>query len=419
MRFAVRGLLLGLFAIFSISVAGAQSVQRIAAIVNDDIISGYDVEQRIKLVMASTRVDDNQDTRRRLRGQVLRNLIDETLQIQEARRFGISVDQSDYERAYRYIEQQNNVPVGQIDRFLAQAGIPKDALEQQMEAEIAWSKLVRRRISPNVQIGDEEVTEVLDRLRANAGKTEYRISEIFLPIDSPEQDEETRRAALRLLEQLRDGAAFSAIARQFSRGATAATGGAVGWVQPGQLADEQEDALSAMGLNEVSRPIRASGGYYLLKLHERRKISGDPELDATLELKQLMVPLAADASDADRETQLTLAQSLRTGIKGCDQIEPKAKEQKLNSYADLGTLRLREMPPNIQNAVKDLEVGTFSDPIKVDNGLLLLMVCKRNEPKSSLPNREAIQKTLEQRRLGMLAQRYMRDLRRDAVVELR
>lgn len=419
MRVAVYGLLLSLLATIAPAPSSAQGVQRIAAIVNDEIISGYDIEQRIRLVMASTKMADTPDNRRRLRGQVLRSLIDEQLQIQAADRFGIAVRDADFDRAFRFIEQQNNVPTGQIDRFLVRAGIPKDALRQQMKAEIAWSKLVRRRISPNVQIGEEEVNEVLDRLRQNAGKPEYRVSEIFLPIDNPELDDEVRRSALRLIEQLQGGAAFSAMARQFSRGATAATGGSVGWVQPGQMATELERALASMSRNEVSQPIRASGGYYILLLHEQRVIARSDPLDATLDLRQLLVTVGADASAADRDAKAAEARRLAADIDGCGDIAARAGAGSIDGYTNLGTLKLSDMPARIRDAVQDLAEGQFSEPIQVDEGWLMLMVCKREAPKSAIPEREAIVQNLTRQRMSMLAQRYMRDLRRDAVVELR
>lgn len=419
MRFAVRGLMLFVLAIWLVGAAAAQDVQRIAAIVNDDVISGYDIEQRIQLVLASTQLQDTPDNRRRLRGQVLRSLIDEYLQIQEAERFGIKVTQEDYDRAYRFIERQNKVPAGQIDSFLTRAGIPKAAVQQQLKAEMAWSKLIHRRLSPNIQIGEEEVNEVLNRLHQNAGKPEYRISEIFLPIDNPEQDDEVRQSALRLLQQIHDGASFAAMARQFSRGPSAADGGAVGWIQPGQLTRELEQTLAAMTVDSISQPVRSSGGYYLLELHERRTIATADPMATTLKLKQLIVPVDNEATGEAKAAQEQLAADISSNVSGCDGIEAKAKELKLTRYGDLGTVKLGDMPPDIQTAVHDLETGKFSKPINIPDGLLLLMVCDRQEPKSDLPQREDIVRTLQERRLAMLAQRYMRDLRRDAVVELR
>jgi peptidyl-prolyl cis-trans isomerase SurA len=149
--------------------AAAQQVQAIAAIVNDQVISAFDVEQRTRLVIASTRLRDTPENRRRIRGQVLRNLIDETLQLQEAQRAGISVQGADVKRAFATLEQQNNMPPGGLVRFLEQAGIAQETLERQITSEIAWGRLIGRRISPTITIGDEEIDETLARLQSSRG----------------------------------------------------------------------------------------------------------------------------------------------------------------------------------------------------------------------------------------------------------
>lgn len=208
--------------------ASAQQVQSIAAIVNDQVISGFDVEQRTKLVIVSSRLRDTPETRRRVRNQVLRNLIDEALQLQEAQRTGIRVSDQDVARAFATLEQQNRMPPGGLERFLASNGIARESLERQITTEISWARLIGRRINPTVTIGDDEIDETLARLQGNADAELSRVAEIFLPVDSPNEEAEVLAAASRLVQQLRGGANFGALARQFSRGATASSGGDIG-----------------------------------------------------------------------------------------------------------------------------------------------------------------------------------------------
>ena len=404
---------------FVMGAARAQDVQRIVAIVNDEVVSRYDVEQRIQLVISTSRLGDTKQVRRRLRQQVLRGLIDESLQAQAARRYSVRVNKSDMDRAYSYIEQQNKVPRGGLGRFMEANRIPKSALEAQLRAEISWSKLVRRRLARNVQIGDEEIDEVLARLKANAGRSEQKISEIFLPIDSPEQEIDVRRASAGLLRQLRGGATFAAMARQFSRGATAIQGGAVGWVQPGQLAAALDQAIANMQVGAISEPVRAGGGYYLLQLHERRRIVGVGKTGMKLQLKQIILPVAEGAGEEAVEAQKSLARTASESATGCGAVEAVAKALQVPGASDLGTMALADLPQNIAAAVKDLAIGRFSAPIRNKGAVMLLMVCKRDEIKSDGPSRDSISENLTRRRLAMLAQRYLRDLRRSAVVELR
>ena len=413
----------GLFVLLPASTASAQDVQRIAAIVNDEVISRYDVEQRVGLIINTSRLEDTPKIRRRLRRQILRSLVDESLQLQAAKRHSIRVGKSDLNRAFRYIEKQNKLPRGGLDQYLATNGIKKPALEAQLRAEIAWSKLVRRRLGRNVQIGDEEIDEVLARLEANAGRNEQRISEIFLPVDAPEQEEEVRRAAIDLLRQLREGADFATMARQFSRGATSAQGGSVGWVQPGQLADSLDQAITKLSKDGLSEPIRAAGGYYIFQLHQRRQIAPTAKPSMKLQIKQLILPVEkSDDNEAvadQYKAQEALALAVRDSAKGCADVDAVAKKLPGASAVDLGTIALNELPKKIASAVKDLAIGQFSQPIGNKTAVMMLIVCKREKTQGKGPNRETVSNSLARQRLAMLAQRYLRDLRRSAVVELR
>lgn len=399
--------------------AVAQDLQRIAAIVNDQVVSGFDVEQRINLVISSAGLRNTASTRRRLRGQVLRGLVDERLQIQEAQRFNIRVTETDFNRAYKVIERQNGVRAGDVEQFLNAKGVTKFALNAQLEAEIAWGKLIRRRLEPTVVIGDDEVDEMIARIKDNAGKTQHLVSEIFLPVESPENEPEVRAAALRLVEQLRQGAQFAAIARQFSRGSTASSGGDVGWVQAGQLAPQLDEAIERLEVGKISEPIKAPGGFYIVQLKERRNTLGKSADQAKVSLKQVVLPLPKGAQKTDVEAQAALAQTVSEAVSGCDEVATVAKELNSSKFGDLGTVRLNEVPAKIRNAVRNLDTGRFSAPLVTPAGIVLLMVCKREETKPAEPDRERIERELLSRRTATLAERYLRDLRRAAVVELR
>jgi peptidyl-prolyl cis-trans isomerase SurA len=400
---ALMAVLLALFA----APLAAQEVQRIAAIVNDDVISGYDLERRVELVLNTTRLQDNPETRRRLRRDVLRGLVDEKLQLQEASRNNIKVGDDEVRRALGTIARQNNVPEDRLDEFLRANGVPKAALEQQIKAELAWSKLVRRRLRSSVVVGQEEIDEAMARIRQNADDAEARVSEIFLPVDSPELEAETQRTAERLAQQIREGAPFSAVARQFSRGTTAASGGQIGWIRSGQLAPELEQAIERLQPGQLSEPVRAAGGFYVLQLHERRRAAGAGEV--LLDLQRILLPEGADPAEARRVAAAT---------QGCENAAAAAQELGAGEPNQLNSLKLDELPPPLRNLLVQLPVGRFSEPIRADEGLMLLVVCSREEGKAGL-SREQVAEDLVRQRLAMLANRYMRDLRRSAVVELR
>ncbi len=397
----------------------AQDAQRIAAIVNDEVISARDADRRAQMLIKGAGMDDSAEVRRRVMQQALQSLVDERLQMQEAKRRNVAVTDGELAAAFRQIEATNSVAAGELDRHLAARGIDKDSLAARLRAEIAWGKLVRQRVMPTVSVSDEDVDAVINRLKSAAGQFEVQVSEIFLGVDAQEQEENVRRAGQRLVEQLRAGADFAALARQFSEGTTAAIGGDVGWVLPGTLADELDTAIEKLTKNAVTEPIRAPGGFFILKARDRRRIDVADVNDTRLTLHQLVLPLPVSASAGDTERLMTQASELSRTVAGCDGLAGKAKELNTPGSGSLGTVRLGDLPPAFRDALLTVAAGKLSAPIAGDSAIHVVAVCARNEPQQGQLEREQVRQNLIQRRASLLARRYLRDLRRDAMVEYR
>ncbi len=260
---------------WSIAPARAQGeLFRPAAVVNDDIISVLDLAMRVQLAVVAAGIEDSPEVRRRLTPQVLRGLIDERLQMQEAKRLDITIRDEQVADALDQIARQNNMTEGQFLTMLRNRGVIPTTLIDQIRAQIAWQAVVQRRIRPNVVIAPEEIEEVVGRLSARRGAIERRVGEIFIPVESAAREAEALANANRLLEELRRGANFAGLARQFSQSVTASLGGDLGWVQDGELAPELNTALTQMGPGEVTGPIRTLTGFHFLLLREMRKNDG-------------------------------------------------------------------------------------------------------------------------------------------------
>lgn len=390
----------------------AQDVQRIAAIVNDDIISVYDVNARIQLVMISSRLPNTTETRRRLAPQVLRALVDESLRMQEAKKRNISVTKRDFDRAKRTLEEQNNLAEGGFDDFMRQNGIPVDTANAQIRASVAWAKLVRRRLRPRIDVGEDEVDERLAALRQRQGQPEIRLAEIFLAVDSPDQEGDVRRTASRLVQQVRSGARFSALARQFSQSATAAVGGDLGWALEADLPESLREVAPKLNKNAISDPIREVAGYrVVLKIDSRRFAEADPD-NAQVDLRQIFVSQTGDAGAAR-------ARQISAGLAGCDAMPAAAEAAGSDRPVELGKFRSRDLSPLIKNAINNLPVGQPSQPVTLPDGLLILMVCSRDSGAAQLPDRDTIRDQMVGERLENLARRYMRDIRLAAIVDVR
>jgi peptidyl-prolyl cis-trans isomerase SurA len=412
-------LLAALLLAFGASPAAAQPLQRIAAVVNDEVISVFDVENRMRLIIATSGLTDNGETRGRLQGQIMRSLIDERLQMQEANRLNVAVSESEIEGAIQRIEQANRMPRGGLVAALREAGIDRSAIESQIKSAIGWQKVVTRRLRPTLQVGEDEIDEVLQRITASKGAVEYRLAEIFLSVETPEQEDEVRQNAENLVEQMRRGTAFAAIAQQFSQSASAQSGGDIGWVERSQLEDEIVSIFDQMPVGRSTLPIRTPSGFYLYLLRDRRVLAAPSPDDATVTLAQLVIPIEADATPAEVAAQKELAQTVQESVSGCEDLQRAAKELGAPPVDPTPDLRVGDLNPAIKPVVTNLKVGDAAAPLETGAGFAIVMVCARQEAKSNLPGRDDIAENLTRQRLDLMSRRYLRDLRRAAFIDVR
>ncbi|HEV2301951.1 MAG TPA: peptidylprolyl isomerase [Stellaceae bacterium] len=391
---------------------------RIAAVVNDDVITLGDLMSRLRMVMVSSNLPDTPELRKRLEPQVLRTLVDEKLQMQAAKKENIVATKAELKKALAQVEAQNHMKPGQLVEFLKARGIEKSALLDQLTSSIVWAKLVRQLAQRTSPVTDEEIDHEINRLKEHASDPESRVAEIFLAVDSPSQDQQVHDLAERLIDQMRQGARFSAIAQQFSQSPTAAVGGDIGWVRPQQLPAELAKAVGQMHPGELSPPIRAPAGYYLLLVLDRRTGNTGGEADTTVDIVQVVFPLPAQPSAALRAAAVAQAESIRAAATSCPEMLRAGKE-KAPQLSSEGKLRLTQIAPAMRQLVVSLPIGQPSQPIVQKNGVGVIMVCQRSAPGTTLPNRTEVYNLMMHQRLDIVARRYMRDLREAAFVDVR
>ena len=397
----------------------AQGVQHISAIVNSDVVSAFDIEQRLQLVLFSSGVPDVPETRRRLREQVIKILVDERLQLQEASRREVRLTSIEIEERIERLAAQVNVSVADFPAYLARQNVRMGTILTRIRAELAWQKLIAGRFARSVRVSKQEIDEALLKIQTDRGKPQHLVSEIFLAVNDP-QDEPTIEAdAQRLRDEIARGASFEGIAQQFSQSATAAAGGRLGWVQPGQIAPRIEQALLAMEEGDVSDPIRSEGGFYIFRLHDRQRILEVDPADTRVALKQILVDLPAARDEPSLAAARRKAAEITQLIQGCDNFDEIAKAQGDPGSGDLGRLRVGDLPRDLGDVVGALRVGEVSAPILRQSGMHLLIVCERDEPVINIPDAGQIRASIVNNRLALMARRYLRDLRRDAVIEYR
>jgi peptidyl-prolyl cis-trans isomerase SurA len=404
--------------ILAVAPARAQNVLGIAAVVNDEIISVYDLNSRLSLVLATSQLENRPEIRGRMAPQVLRGMIDDQLKLQEAKKVGIKITERDIERALATIEKQNKMPKGGLKDFLSSIGIDRSVMVEQIEAEIAWAKVVRRQKGTAIKIGEDEIEEVLAEIEANRDKPEHLVSEIVLTFDSKTEGS-VRTLAQRLIQQLKSGARFEALARNFSQSATAAVGGDLGWLRPGQLSPSLDTALAKLRPGQVSPPVRMIGGYQIFYLRDRRTAATMAQKNVTVALRQLFVSIPSTANAAERAGQTKLAGTMAELATSCQEIDKLAKELGTPLSGDLGNVRLSSMPAQLRDIVSELEIGKASAPQPTSGGILILMVCGREGDKAPTADRNSVRRMLTNQRMALAARQYLRDLRRDAFVDIR
>ncbi|MCP5368118.1 MAG: peptidylprolyl isomerase [Hyphomicrobiales bacterium] len=401
------------------SPAPAQDSLRIAAVVNDGIISAYDLAMRMRMVMITSNLPNTPQVRGRLGPEVLRNLIDEQIMLQEAKQLEIKVSDAEMAKAMAQIESRNGMAPGGLATFLQQAGIDKDTMDSQVRASIAWSKVVQRKFRPRIKVGEDEVEETIARMEANKGKPEFQVSEIFLPLESPELEGEVRTLAERLLGEIHNGGNFGALAQSFSKNAAADAGGDLGWIRKGDLGPEVESVLERMQVGQVAGPVRSQAGFHLIHLADKRidpGLGGDEE---SVALRQLYIPLRPQAAADEVAKATAKADGLAAQAADCAQMDKLAPATGSDLSGNMGTVKLSGLPAPIRDVLQNLPVGQASRPLRSGDGVLVLMVCDR----TGRPDREQIKQRvvsmLMDQRLSTAARHYLRDLRRAAFVDVR
>lgn len=391
----------------------------IAAIVNDEMISAFDVEQRVRLLLVTTGVPYSPEAARAARLAALRALVDEALELQEARKQSVVITKEQIEQSFQQVLDSNKVTLEQFEQLMQQAGTSAATLKRQLGAELAWNQVVLRRYQGRLSVGAEQIQAAIDRIKANAGRPESLVSEIMIAVDNPEQERPAQMLAQQLFDQIRGGARFSALARQYSQAPSAANGGDIGWILPGQLSSELDDTLGQMQVNSISPPVRASGGWYIIGLRERRQTPPPPPEVILVELKQLFVPanISADSATIDRLT--AELNDAKASIKGCSVPRSVLDSLPDATFGEVGRLNVKDLPVEYRNAIDGLAIGEAGGPVRSTDGLHLLVLCDRDDQTQDAMMRDAVQRSLEDQQMAMLARRYLRDLRRTATIEVR
>jgi peptidyl-prolyl cis-trans isomerase SurA len=395
------------------------NVRKPTAIVNDTVLTGTDVEQRLNLIVALNKLNLKPEERDQYRMMILRQLIDETLQIQEAKANEITVDAKEIDSSFAAVARRLQKTPEQLRAFLRQAGASERTMRKQIEGEVAWSRVLRRKVDINVS--DEEAKAVIDRLKAAQGSEEYHVYEIYLNA-TEDRKQEVYAGMQRIIQQMKEGAPFDYLAKTYSESSTKGQGGDLGWVKlaPGLLPDEMAKAVEEMTPGQVAGPIPLATGFSIVYLADKRKVGMADPRGAKLSLRQITITFPKGTTEAQAQGRAGQFAQATQAIKGCGDAANVAAAQNAEMVEKDGIV-IGDLPPALQQIILPLQVGQVTQPFgTIEDGVRVLVVCGRDDPPpANLPSEDQVKEQLEDQRVNLRANRMLRDIRRDALIEYR
>lgn len=412
MKLAGAAVLAAVMAFALPTVVRAQNSESVAVIVNDEAISTFDVRQRATLLLIGRGAQPTAELQEIVRVQALRDLVEERLKLQEANARKIEVTDEEVDRRIAAIAQQSNATPDQLQRQFASVGLSLSTLRQQIRADLAWRRLVGARFSRRVRVTDTQVDQEMERLKARITRPAFRVAEIMLPAETPLEVTQASGVAERVLADINRQtdprqrfAAFAQAARQISAAPTASIGGDRDWATSGDLPKPLQDAVDAMQPGQIAGPVRGPNGVYILLLAARRA-GLDPATLQQLNLREVSAP-ATQRGDLER---------LAGRVNGCAALDATVASLSGAEVEDLGDVRESELTPDVRARLTPTAIGRASAVAVEGEKASFMVVCARSLAAEGIPSRDQIREELSERNFDILADRYLRDLRREAYI---
>lgn len=392
-----------------------QMADGVLATVNDSVITGFDLSQRMLLLIAMTQVQPTAENIPAIQQEALNALIDERLQVQELANYeDLKVTDEEVDQEIAAMAQEVGATPQAYLAYLEAGGIRRQTLREQIRTQIGWQQLVGGRFQSRARVSKGAVDAALRQLSEAASKKQYLIGEIYIEAARVGGQQAAMNGAAQLVQQMVQGAPFQAVAQQFSAAPSAPRGGDAGWVVAGTVNPILQAAMDQLDVGQLSRPIAVEGGVYIIYMRDKR----DGAAANLVQLKQVMIELPETASEAEVAAAAQRLESLRPQLT-CDTMLQRATSEQGLLGADLGEADVQNLAPQFQQVARSAAVGTISTPVRTPLGLHLVAVCGRRAGGAEAPDARMVENQLFRQNLANLARRYMRDLRADALIEYR
>lgn len=396
-----------------------QLADGIIATVNDSIITGYDLRQRMLMLILQTQIQPTPENLPSLQQQALNDLIEQRLKAGELARYREQLPPSsdaDVDQQIAAMARQAGVGQAEYVAYLGQVGIALPAFRDSVRTEMDFNELVGGRFGPRSRVSRNQVETAMRQLAETSARPQYLIGEIYIDASRYGGQQSALNGAQQLIQQILQGAPFQAVARQFSSAPSAAAPvpGDAGWVIQGSVQPALQQAFDSLEPGQLSNAIPVEGGVYIIYMRDKRA-GADTSL---VQLRQMMVELPETATEAQVAAATERLNALRPQLT-CENILTRARSEAGLMGSDLGEADVQNLAPQFQQVARSAEIGTISTPVRTPVGLHLLAVCGRRTGGPDAPTFQQVENRLRNQAIAMLERRYMRDLRADSLIEIK
>lgn len=406
--------------------AATETLERIVAVVNNDVILASELEEEVGLARQQIRQQGEQPPPdATLRAELLDQLINERLQMQRARQFGISIGDAAIERALQQIADDNSTDLTGLREEFQRQGVDFATVRDDVRRQLTVRQLQQRAIYADINVSDQEIEDFLE---ANQEETdeeaEYRVQHILLAVRSDDEDAiaSARERADALIEDIRDGEDFAALATEYSDGPQAQDGGDLGWRSPEQLPALFLDAVETLRTGGIAEPVESANGVHILRLADRR---GGAESAVNETRARHILIRTGDDSDMDEEEARDRIVELRRRLEDGAAFDDLASGHSDDpaSASDGGQLDWfgpGEHSPAFHEAIDEVPTGELSEPFRTEEGWHIAEVQERRsvDDRSRYRRAEA-QQVLFREKVQEQTQRWLRELREESYVDKR
>lgn len=406
---------------FSTSDASLSEESKIIAIINGELLTERDVNNREKLFELTAGLHLSPEVMKNIRPQLIKQLVNERLRTQEMLRRHINIAPEQIADAIADIEKRNNMPPNALRDRLSADGVSLNTLIDQIRLQLGWGQVIQQQLGEQSHITAQEVVQRQNALKREVGQTEFLVNEIFVPVENARHPEQELKFTETIIQQLRNGAPFPIVAAQFSQSQSALQGGSLGWVQEDNLDPEVVNVAKKMPIGAISNPIQVAGGYIIATIGGRRTIGN--EMGTLVNIRQVYLPFSSklDPHNPTQQQVATLNQAnkLRTTLHNCADVESANQKAGSGRPSDPGIIQLERLNPEMASLLKGLQIGQLSKPLVSTEGISLIMICSQEKKNLADISASEIANQLLNQRVEQTAQQLERDLHRQAIIQWR